>query len=83
LGTYNGNSLVLSATRAVLRDIITPEAFTQAKQRNERMIAELQKIIVAYQIPAHTVQFGAKGCVTFSTKRVRNYRDYKATDFDL
>jgi glutamate-1-semialdehyde 2,1-aminomutase len=29
------------------------------------------------------VQFGAKGCVTWSTERVRNYRDYKATDFDL
>jgi glutamate-1-semialdehyde 2,1-aminomutase len=29
------------------------------------------------------VQFGAKGCVTWSESRVRNYRDYKATDFDL
>jgi glutamate-1-semialdehyde 2,1-aminomutase len=29
------------------------------------------------------VRFGAKGCVTWSRSRVRNYRDYKATDFDL
>lgn len=83
LGTYNGNSLVLAATRAVLRDIVTPEAFAEAKSRNERMVNEIQKLINAYKIPAHTVQFGAKGCVTFSTHRVRNYRDYKATDFDL
>jgi glutamate-1-semialdehyde 2,1-aminomutase len=34
-------------------------------------------------IPAHTVQFGAKGCITWSREPVRNYRDYKATDFDL
>jgi glutamate-1-semialdehyde 2,1-aminomutase len=34
-------------------------------------------------LPAHTVQFGAKGCVTWSVTPVRNYRDYKATDFDL
>ena len=29
------------------------------------------------------MQFGAKGCVTWSPTPVRNYRDYKATDFDL
>ena len=34
-------------------------------------------------LPAHTVQFGAKGCITWSPEPVRNYRDYKATDFDL
>ena len=34
-------------------------------------------------LPAHTVQFGAKGCVTWAPEHIRNYRDYKATDFDL
>ena len=34
-------------------------------------------------LPAHTVEMGAKGCVTYSATPVRNYRDYKATDFDL
>ena len=34
-------------------------------------------------IPAHTVQFGAKGCITWSRTPVRNYRDYKATNFDI
>ena len=29
------------------------------------------------------MRFGAKGCVTWSPTPVRNYRDYKATDFDL
>ena len=28
-------------------------------------------------------QFGAKGCITWLDRPVRNYRDYKATDFDL
>jgi glutamate-1-semialdehyde 2,1-aminomutase len=40
-------------------------------------------VIARAGLPAHTVQLGAKGCVTFSVDRVRNYRDYKATDFDL
>ena len=29
------------------------------------------------------MQFGAKGCVTWSEEPIKNYRDYKATDFDL
>ena len=29
------------------------------------------------------MRFGAKGCITWSPTQVRNYRDYKATDFDL
>ena len=29
------------------------------------------------------MQFGAKGCVTWAPTPIRNYRDYKATDFDL
>ena len=29
------------------------------------------------------MRFGAKGCITWSPTKVRNYRDYKATDFDL
>jgi glutamate-1-semialdehyde 2,1-aminomutase len=34
-------------------------------------------------VPAHTVKFGAKGCITWAPENIRNYRDYKATDFDL
>ena len=42
-----------------------------------------QAIIDRSGIPAHTVEFGAKGCITWLDRPVRNYRDYKATDFDL
>jgi glutamate-1-semialdehyde 2,1-aminomutase len=47
------------------------------------LIAELDSIIDGAGLPAHTVQFGAKGCVTWAEEPIRNYRDYKATDFDL
>ena len=42
-----------------------------------------QAIIDRAGIPAHTVRLGAKGCVTWTPEPIRNYRDYKATDFDL
>ncbi|MBU3703999.1 MAG: hypothetical protein FGM42_06455 [Ilumatobacteraceae bacterium] len=51
--------------------------------RNTRLLAECQSIIDEAGLPAHTVQFGAKGCITWAPQQIRNYRDYKATDFDL
>ncbi len=83
LGTYNGNPLVMAGARAVLRDICTPEVTQDAIARNGRLLAACDEIIAGASLPAHTVQLGAKGCVTYSTEPVRNYRDYKATDFDL
>jgi glutamate-1-semialdehyde 2,1-aminomutase len=83
LGTYNGNPMVMAAARAVLRDICTPDAIAEAAARNRRLLDGIDALIDAHDLPAHTVQLGAKGCVTWSRTRVRNYRDYKATDFDL
>ena len=83
LGTFNGNPLCTAAALAVLRDICTPEATAEAIARNTRMVRSLDAVIREYELPAHTVQLGAKGCVTWSKSRVRNYRDYKATDFSL
>jgi len=83
LGTYNGNPLCMAAARTVLADVCTPDATLDTIARNTRLVDACQSTIDAAGLPAHTVQFGAKGCVTWSTERVRNYRDYKATDFDL
>jgi glutamate-1-semialdehyde 2,1-aminomutase len=83
LGTYNGNPLVMAASHAVLSQVCTPEATDDVIARNARVLAACQSIIDDAGLPAHTVQFGAKGCVTWAPERIRNYRDYKATDFDL
>ena len=83
LGTYNGNPLVMAAAKAVLAEVCTPEATQEAADRNARFLANCDELIAAHGLPAHTVQLGAKGCITYSREPVRNYRDYKATDFDL
>lgn len=83
LGTYNGNPLVMAASQAVLSEVCTPAATDEVIARNSRLLAECQSIIDAASLPAHTVQFGAKGCITWAPQQIRNYRDYKATDFDL
>jgi glutamate-1-semialdehyde 2,1-aminomutase len=83
LGTYNGNPLVMAAVKATLANACTPEVVVETIARNGRLVDACQGIIDATDLPAHTVRFGAKGCITWSTERVRNYRDYKRTDFDL
>ena len=83
LGTYNGNPLCMAAAKAVLQDICTPEATQGCIGRNQQLLAACDRIIDAAGVAAHTVQFGAKGCITWAAEPIRNYRDYKATDFDL
>ena len=83
LGTYNGNPLVMAAAKATLSEACTLAAHADATARNGRLVDACQAIIDRSGIPAHTVRFGAKGCITWSRTPVRNYRDYKRTDFDL
>jgi len=83
LGTYNGNPLVMAAVKATLAEACNRDAVVEAVARNDRLTDACQAIIDDAGLPAHTVRFGAKGCITWSEQRVRNYRDYTATDFDL
>ena len=81
-GTFNGNPLAMAGIRAIDR-ICTDEAMAKAEALNLQALERISAIIDEYELPAHTVGFGVKGCVTWSTTPVRNYRDYKATDFTI
>ncbi|CAB4880406.1 unannotated protein [freshwater metagenome] len=81
-GTFNGNPLAMAGVRAIDR-IATTETLGAAEALNHQALERISDIIDEYQLPAHTVGFGVKGCVTWSTSPVRNYRDYKATDFGV
>jgi glutamate-1-semialdehyde 2,1-aminomutase len=80
LGTFNGHVLAMAGVRAVDK-VCTPEALEKAESLNLQALKRISEIISEYELPAHTVGFGVKGCITWSDKPVRNYRDYKATDF--
>jgi glutamate-1-semialdehyde 2,1-aminomutase len=83
LGTYNGNPLCMAAAKAVLEEICTPATTEGTIERNHALLEACDAIISRSGLPAHTVQFGAKGCITWAETPIQNYRDYKATDFDL
>jgi len=81
-GTFNGNPLVMAGIRAMDK-IATKEALAKAEALNSQALNRIGEIIEEFELPAHTVGFGVKGCVTWSKDPVRNYRDYKATNFAL
>ena len=72
-GTYNGNPLVMAAARAV-DEICTRDALQGAEDINVRALDAVDAVIEEFELPAHTVGLGIKGCVTWSTTPVRNYR---------
>jgi len=81
-GTYNGNPLVVAAAVAI-DEIATPEALSAAEKLNVDSLGAMNAIIGEHDLPAHTVGMGVKGAVTWSKTPVRNYRDYKRTDFTV
>ena len=72
---------VVMAAAAAVDDVCTHEALAAAEQLNESALSAIDDVIAQYELPAHTVGFGVKGAVTWSPAPVRNYRDYKRTDF--
>ncbi|MGZ4703515.1 MAG: aspartate aminotransferase family protein [Acidimicrobiales bacterium] len=83
MGTFNGNPLVAAAGLASLTRVMTPDAYVQVAALGKRLADGCQKAIDANDIPAHTVDLGAKGCVSFRKERSRNYRDFLATKPEL
>jgi glutamate-1-semialdehyde 2,1-aminomutase len=81
-GTFNGNPLAMAGVRAMDK-VCTVEALGKAEALNNQALTRISEIIAEFQLPAHTVGFGVKGCVTWSKDPVRNYRDYKATNFQV
>ena len=83
LGTYNGNPLCMAAAQAVLTEVCTPEVTREVIARNHELVEACRSVITQHGLPANVVEFGAKGCVTWSPEPIKNYRDYKNTDLDL
>jgi len=80
VGTFNGNPLAMAATRAMLLEVATPEAYEHIGRLSARAEQGVECHLAAAGVPAHVVAVGAKGCVTFRADPVRCYRDFLAID---
>jgi glutamate-1-semialdehyde 2,1-aminomutase len=80
VGTFNGNPLAMAAARAALTEVLTDEAYDHFDTLRARMVEGCEAAIDRWQLPAHVVALGAKGCVVFAPEPVRNYRDFLRID---
>jgi glutamate-1-semialdehyde 2,1-aminomutase len=82
-GTFNGNPLVCAAGLAALTEVLTPDAYVHLGALGTRLARGCAAALEANDIPAHTVDLGAKGCVSYRPEPLRNYRDFLETNTDL
>jgi glutamate-1-semialdehyde 2,1-aminomutase len=80
VGTFNGNPLTMAAARAVVTEVLDDGAYQHFDQLWKQADADLNTTIAEYELDAYTLGFGAKACVTFAERPVRNYRDYLALE---
>jgi glutamate-1-semialdehyde 2,1-aminomutase len=80
VGTFNGNPLAMAATRAMLTEVATPEAYVNIERLRQRAAAGIQDAIDEHSLVAHVVTAGAKGCVVFAADKVTNYRGFLGVD---
>jgi glutamate-1-semialdehyde 2,1-aminomutase len=80
VGTFNGNPLAMAATRAMLTEVATPEAYQRIEELRVRVATGIEKAIKSRGLTAHVVTAGAKGCVVFAAEPVRDYRGFLGVD---
>jgi glutamate-1-semialdehyde 2,1-aminomutase len=80
VGTFNGNPLAMAATRAMLTQVATPQAYQKIETLRKRAQAGIEKAITNNGLTAHVVTAGAKGCVVFAAEPVRDYRGFLGVD---
>lgn len=79
MGTYNGNPLVAHVGLVMLREILVPSAYARFAELGRRLVAGCQSAIDRTGLPAHTIDLGAKGCVSYRPTPMTNYRDFLET----
>ncbi|MDQ3105667.1 MAG: aminotransferase class III-fold pyridoxal phosphate-dependent enzyme [Actinomycetota bacterium] len=80
VGTFNGNPLAMAAARAMLTQVLVPDAYTHLDRLRARMVAGIDDVITRNRLPWRHVTAGAKGCVTFLPEPVRSFRDFLGID---
>jgi glutamate-1-semialdehyde 2,1-aminomutase len=83
VGTFNGNPLAMAATRANLSEVLTPAGYAHLDRLAARLRSNLEATIAGNGHDWRVVSVGAKGCVTFRSEPVREFRDFLQIDSDL
>jgi glutamate-1-semialdehyde 2,1-aminomutase len=78
-GTFNGNPLSVAAGLAALTQVLTKDAYDHLGKLGTMLAEGCERAIDDSGIPAHAVDLGAKGCVSYRKEPLTNYRDFLET----
>lgn len=82
-GTFNGNPLSMAAGHAALTEVLTRDAYEHLATLGSMLAEGCRRAVGENGIPAHVVDLGAKGCVSYRPEPMRNYRDFLETTPEL
>lgn len=82
-GTFNGNPLAAAAGLAALTEVLSPDAYLHLASLGTRLAEGCRSAIETHDIPAHAVDLGAKGCVSYRREPLRSYRDFLEAEVEL
>lgn len=80
VGTFNGNPLTMAAARTQLTEVLDQAAYARIDALRDQMVTGAERVLDEFDLPGQVVAVGAKGCITFSSTPVRDYRDFLAVD---
>jgi glutamate-1-semialdehyde 2,1-aminomutase len=75
-GTYNANPVVVAAGLAALRDVLTPDKYSDMRAMSDRLADGYREILSTAGAPAMVTNAGVNGAVTFGVESVANYREW-------
>jgi len=82
-GTFNGNPLVAAAGLAAMTEVLTADAYEELARLGSRLAAGCREVVAVFDLPAHVVDLGCKGCVSYRPEPLVDYRSFLETDPDL
>lgn len=82
-GTFNGNPLSSAAGLAALTEVLTKDAYDHLGKLGTMLAEGCQRAMDENDIPGHTQDLGAKGCVSYRKEPLTNYRDFLETITEL
>jgi glutamate-1-semialdehyde 2,1-aminomutase len=82
-GTFNGNPLAAAAGLAALTEVLTPEAYEHFKHIGNRLAEGCRRAIAGTDLPAHVIDLGCKGCVSYRSEPLVDYSSFLETSDEL
>jgi glutamate-1-semialdehyde 2,1-aminomutase len=82
-GTIFGNALAMAAARAVLTEILTPEAYAHTQRLGARLAGGMRVSVEAHGLPWHIHHLGPRSGYTFQPTPIRNAAEGRACADEL